>query len=420
MASADSSKIRGDWVEDLVARALDHLTHLQYKPGTREQFLRCWKQFVRFVHRSGEGETQLTVLGERFVQACSRPGDREYRKPSGQILVRKTTRVLIEFALHGCFHLRGTIAKTARLPQDLEATLVDYRGFCGQHLRHRRTTLNQRERHIRSFFHYLHAQGVDSASGISTGLLSGFLSSRAHLHPTSLLVLVGSIRSLLSFLCMRGCVSGELVAQAREFRVQRRQPLPSVWRREDVVALLAAVDRSSPVGKRDYAILLLAAQLGMRSGDIQQLLLDDIHWDQARIEFKQQKTSASQTLPMSEEIGVALIDYIQNGRPTASSRQVFLRAAAPFLPLAGGTGHLITKYRQMARVPLSPPPRWRGLHSLRHSLASNLLETGTPLEVIAAILGHHSQGATDTYIRIDTEALRKVALELEEVCDASA
>ena len=189
-----------------------------------------------------------------------------------------------------------------------------------------------------------------------------------------------------------------------------------------VVALLGAVERSSPVGKRDYAILLLAAQLGLRGGDIRQLRLEHILWDQSRIELSQSKTGVPVSLPMSEELGVALIDYLRNGRPPAAHREVFLRAHAPFLPMSidNHFGHLITKYRLLAGVPLSPPPRWRGLHSLRHSLASRLIEAGTPLEVIAAILGHSCQESTQSYIRIDVEALRDVALGLGEVCNAGA
>lgn len=412
----------GRSLEVVIAQALDHLADLQYMESTRTQFARCWKRFVRFVRERGGDETRITILGERYQKACARQGDKEYRQPSGQQLTRHAVRVLTEFCLHGCFELRGLIAAKATLPAKLELVVADYRRFSDEHMRHSRATLIVRERDIRRFFRYLEARGIDSVAGIDAAVVSAFLASQAHVQPTSLGSQIGSLRSLMRFLLMRGLVSRDIVDHLGTFRVQRPLTLPSVWRREDVIALLAAVDRGSPVGKRDYAILLLAAQLGIRVGDIRQLRLEHLLWDQARIEFRQSKTGEWLSLPMPEDVGAALIDYLRHGRPPAVHREVFLRAHAPFKPMSLNSrfGHLISRYRQMAGVPLTPPPRWRGLHSLRHSLASRLIEAGTPLEEIAAILGHRCQKSTQSYIRIDVEALRDVALGIEEVCDAHA
>jgi len=423
MESAGAVEIGGGRsLEVVIAQALDHLAGLQYKARPKEHIASGWKRFARFVRERGGDETRMVVLGERYLEACKRPGDKEYREASGQRRSRHSIRVLTEFALHGYFDLRGHIATKTALPPDLESMLIDYRQFSDEYLKHRRGTLIQRERDIRRFFHYLDSHGIQSVAGIDAAVVSAYMASRVHTQPTSLSIEVSSLRSLMRFLLMRGLVSQALVDHVQAFRVRRQQPLPSVWRREDVVALLAAVDRGSPAGKRDYAILLLAAQLGLRGGDIRQLRMEHILWEQSRIELRQTKTGRLLSLPMSEELGIALIDYLRNGRPPSEHREIFLRVCAPFLPLGLDTrfGHLISKYRWMARVPLSPPPRWRGLHSLRHSLASRLIEAGTPLEVITAILGHSSQRSTQAYIRIDVEALRDVALGLGEVSDARA
>ena len=421
MGSADAVRIGDRPLEVVVAHALDHLAALQYTESTRRQFADCWNRFARFARERGGGEVGIAALGERYMAACRRPGDKEYRRTSGQLLMRRAVRVLTEFALHGSFNVRG-VARKAALPVDLESALADYRRFSDEHMRHRRATLVLRERDVRRFFLYLSSRGIESVAGINAAVVSAFVASRIHVQPTSLGIQLGSLRSLMRHLFMRGLISREVVDHVRAFRVRYRQPLPAVWRREDVVTLLATVDRSSPVGKRNYAILLLAAQLGLRAGDIRQLRLEHILWDQSRIELRQSKTGGLLSLPMSEELGVALIDYLRNGRPPAAHREVFLRAHAPFAPMGVDTsfGHLIPKYRQMAGVRLSPPPRWHGLHSLRHSLASRLIEAGTPLEVIAAILGHSCQESTQSYIRIDVEALRGVALGLEEVRNARA
>ncbi len=404
-------------LEVVVARTLERLAHLKYEESVQRRFARSCRRLMRFARERGGEKVGVAALGERYLQACRRRGDNEYRRPSGQRIMRHAIRVLTEVALHGSFELRGKFAPRAALPTALGSTLTDYRQFSDEHLLHRRSTVIARERGIRRFFLYVASRGIESVAGIDSGIFSAFVASRTPMQPTSLEHELSSLRSLMRFLLMRGLVSQGLVDHVRAFRVQCTQPLPAVWRREDVVALLAGVDRSSPVGKRDYAILLLAAQLGLRGGDIRQLRLEHILWDQSRIEFQQSKTGGALALPMSEELGVALIDYLRNGRPPSARREVFLRAHAPFLPLTNGSSvsHVMSKYRQLAGVRLAPLPSRRGLHSLRHSLASRLIEAGTPLGVIAAILGHRCQESTQSYIRIDVEALRDVALGLEEV-----
>ena len=128
----------------------------------------------------------------------------------------------------------------------------------------------------------------------------------------------------------------------------------------------------------------------------------------------QTKTGAPLVLPLSEEVGAALIDYLQHGRPVTHHREVFLRLKAPVEPFASNDNlyHILTFYRQRAGVALPAQAR-KGLHSLRHTLATRLLEAGTPLETIAGILGHLSPESTQIYTKVDVETLRRAALDPE-------
>lgn len=192
--------------------------------------------------------------------------------------------------------------------------------------------------------------------------------------------------------------------------------IPSVWDPQLVVKLLKVIDRTSPRGKRDYAMLLLAYRLGLRLGDIRALTLDDLKWDAATIEIRQLKTSAPLCLPMSEEIGSALIDYLKSGRPQAAYREVFLTARLPFTPIPENNHlhHVMSYWRQLAGIQFRTRQR-SGLHSLRHTLATQLLQQGTPLHVISDILGHASTASTMIYAKADVESLRGAALDTEEV-----
>jgi integrase len=215
---------------------------------------------------------------------------------------------------------------------------------------------------------------------------------------------------------MRGISQKDLSVELPKIRVPRDATIPSVWDHELVIRLLAGVDRSSPKGKRDYAILLLACRLGLRAGDIRQLKLKQLHWDDSTIEISQAKTGLPLRLPMTTEVGEALIDYLKSGRPQTAHREVFLKMIPPFDPFAANNNldHIISYWRELAGIRFRTAQK-RGMHSLRHTLATRLLEKGTTFPVIAEILGHTSLESTRIYAKADVDALRDVALDPEEV-----
>lgn len=237
--------------------------------------------------------------------------------------------------------------------------------------------------------------------------------------PNTVSRIVSDIRSFLRFLTLRGILQKDLGAELPTIRVPRDASIPSVWDHALIIKLLGAIDRSSAKGKRDYAILLLACRLGLRAGDIRTLKLDHLHWEDSRIEITQSKTTTPLSLPLTEEVGEALIDYLRSGRPKTADREVFLKLNPPFDPFGRNNNlyDVVTYWRQLAGITFRSPQR-RGIHSLRHSLATRLLEQGTPFPTIADILGHTSLESTRIYAKADVEALRSVALDTEEVSHA--
>jgi integrase len=218
---------------------------------------------------------------------------------------------------------------------------------------------------------------------------------------------------------MRGILHRDLSEDLPKIHVPRDAAIPSVWDQELLIRLLAAVDRTSAKGKRDYAVLLLACRLGLRAGDIRTLKLDQLHWNDSTIEVTQSKTGTPLILPLTNEVGEALIDYLKSGRPATTHREVFLKVNPPFDPFAADSNlhHIVSYWRRLAGVQFRTA-RKRGLHSLRHTLATRLLQKGTPLPTIAEILGHTSLESTRIYAKADVESLRSVALDPEEVSHA--
>jgi len=192
---------------------------------------------------------------------------------------------------------------------------------------------------------------------------------------------------------------------------RRNRPLPSVYSREEVHRLLKAVDRGLAIGKRDYAILLLASKLGLRMGDICALRFGNFTWERNQIEIIQGKTGSPLVLPILPEVGEAIIDYLKEGRPMTDSAHIFIRHMSPFTEFSPrGMGLIVKKHLLNAGIKVAN--RKAGLHSLRHSLASALLKENTPLPIISEILGHTRTNTTRVYLKIGIDQLKRCALEV--------
>jgi integrase len=183
----------------------------------------------------------------------------------------------------------------------------------------------------------------------------------------------------------------------------------------EVDRVLAAVDRSTPLGRRDYAVLVLAARYGLRPCDIRQLTLDEIDWREARIDLRQVKTGRPLVLPLLPDVADALSAYLLDGRPASTNRTVFLRHCAPFEPFAAENNLATIMRDALRRAGLADRPGRRGLYLFRHTLATQLLAAGHPLKAIADVLGHASTQTTYGYTRVEVAGLRSVAISAEEV-----
>ena len=193
---------------------------------------------------------------------------------------------------------------------------------------------------------------------------------------------------------------------------RKQARVPSVWDPADVARILEAVDRGNPCGKRDYAIILLVTRLGLRSIDVKRLEFSDFDWPGNRLSVAQAKTGRRCWLPLLKDVGWAVIDYVRAGRPASDCPQVFLRHTAPVGPFSD-QDHLhqiLVKHARAAHVPVSEERR-HGMHSLRHTLATRLMEDGTPVEQIADILGHQSVASTGVYLKSSLGLLARCALD---------
>ena len=403
-------------LETLVEQAAMQLERLGYCAMGITNYRGIWNRFVRFVRKNDPSGRFTVEMVDRYLADRGVPGPGEGALRASQRHARSAMRILTEVALHGSFQRRRNSVCRAPLGAPWQSLLEGYERFCHDERRMAPRGMRQRRREVWRFLNFLEARGVRVPREIDAAALSGFVGLLTQVRPVTLASTVSILRSFLRYLCLQGLVDTTLIHQVPKVRVYAGERLPTTWTPQQVQTLLATVDRASPLGKRDYAILLLATRLGLRAGDIRDLTLEQLDWEHSRIRITQAKTGVPLDLPLSEEVGQALINYLRHGRPATSRREIFLRHNAPFEPMGPNNNlhSIITSYRRKAGIELPAQSRC-GLHSLRHSLASRLLEAKVPLDAIAGVLGHLSPETTRRYLRIDIDALRCVALDPEEV-----
>jgi integrase/recombinase XerD len=283
-----------------------------------------------------------------------------------------------------------------------------------RHHRGRRTT-GQLEDCLVRFFAWLEKHRVHDLRELTSGHIRAFLDCFRHFARATIATNASALRGFLRYLYLQDVLQIELAYAVEVPRLYRRSRPPQVLADKDVERLLAAVDRSSALGKRDYAMLTLAARCGLRPSDIRQLRFDHVHWREQRIVFVQSKTQRSLELPLLAEVDDALVDYIRAGRPRCPAREIFVRHVTPIRPLASRNNLCGVMDRCLHVAGLDPPGRRSGLYLLRHSLATRMLGCGVRLDTISDVLGHGSVNATLAYTQVDMVQLRSVSLSEGEV-----
>jgi integrase/recombinase XerD len=227
------------------------------------------------------------------------------------------------------------------------------------------------------------------------------------LHPLRAKVMTCALRSFLRYVRYRGKAKLDLAAAVPVVAYWSMSSIPRAIAPDQVRRLLASIDRHTAMGLRDYAILLLLARLGLRSGEVASLELEDIDWSVGQLRVHGKSGERSE-LPLSAEVGEAIAAYLQRGRPQSSTRRVFLRARAPMRGFLGSNGIGSIVRHRLQRAGIDAPTC--GAHQFRHGLATDMLRQGASLGEIGEVLGHRSPETTKIYTKVDLDALRALAL----------
>jgi site-specific recombinase XerD len=218
-------------------------------------------------------------------------------------------------------------------------------------------------------------------------------------------LMVTALRAFLRFLQQRGSIAADLADAVPGVANWCLSHLPKSLPPEQVERMLACCNRGTPVGQRDYVILLFLARLGLRAGEVVTLTLDDLDWERGEV-LVRGKGQRLGRLPLPTDVGAALVDYLRHVRPACSTRRVFIRMRAPLRGLVGPVAIDCVVRRALNRAELNP--EFKGAHLLRHSLATDLLRRGASLTEIGQLLRHSRPTTTQIYAKVDIAALRTI------------
>jgi site-specific recombinase XerD len=395
-------------IDDLMNAFFNYMKCIHRCEGTFSRYRRSWKNLKDFMVKRGikfyNQKVQQVFLEHTFGKYDYYKLDKK-RKDLVNI-----TEALTEFQNTG----RVFLGPRKHQPKEFSGSAaLDIMAF----IEHRKQSLKLSEKTVQSYIFHLHpfscyVQNMKiKLKTIKASQIQDYIMEMNPDRPANKHVALTILRCFFKHLYEHHLLSRDYSGIISKDNYKNQPKLPSVFTDEEIADLLKAVDRGSPRGKRDYAILLLAIKLGLRASDICELTFDNIIWDRNVITLSQFKTQKYLELPLLPEIGNAIIDYLKYGRPSTDDRHCFLHVQSPYERIhSGDLGNLVRKYMNLAKINYSN--RKHGPHSLRHSFASALLREKVILPVISEALGHSSMESTMEYLRVDTNALAKCAIEV--------
>ena len=396
-------------VSELVSGLDAELLRLGYKPSTMVWYRGCWRRLEAFCVSRGVQEFSLDLAMMWVDQACGGFFDKEQAGTlkATDVYLFRVAAMLDDFAIHGAVLRRysRTVGKvSAGQAEILAGFRVSLQGaVCAA------STVRAYSTVAGQFLAFTAGRG--GLAGLGVGVIDAFIATLSGYQAKTVEHKLCAVRSFLRFAVGHALIDVAVLEAVPSAKSSRQARIPSVWDPGDVSAVLQAIDRGNPCGKRDYAIILLITRLGLRGIDVKRLRLDDLDWPGNRVSVVQAKTGRRVQLPLLKDVGWAIIDYLRSGRPRSDCPQVFLRHTAPIGPFSD-QDHLhqiLVKHARTAHVPLGEKRR-HGMHSLRHTLATRLLEQGTPVEQIADILGHQQVASTGVYLKSSLRLLAQCAL----------
>jgi len=399
----------------LISNAADYLdSKLGYSPGAIKCHMARWIRIREFMTHTGIKLYSQSV--ERQILYYYFKGKRIKEFSRHEKEFHNSIKMLTEF------EVTGKIKVTPRM----DRKSFDFKGPIGELIQgflnykraeDRLSTIRILcyQRYLFRFFQYCQKKGVDSIKKIDLPFIFHYIDELDYCKGIPVNTIISTLRSFMRYAFEQKIIMVDYSIKIPQCKSIQQPKLPSTYSKKEIEKLIGSVERSSASGKRNYAIILIAARLGLRASDICRLKFTNLHWHSNTIEIQQVKTGKELVLPLLPDIGNAIIDYLKYGRPASEEPYVFLTERPPFEPFP--TSNVVTHVVQRAfrKAGIDIKDRKFGPHSLRHSLSLRMLEEQTILPIISEVLGHQSTESTRYYLRIDLQSMKQCMLDVPPV-----
>lgn len=399
-------------INNLMNAMFDFMRGIHRSEGTIYRYRRRWQKVKDFML---DNKIKYYDTDVELAYLTSVLGDFDYhqlnRKDKELVNV---IEVLSEFQKTGRILMGQRKHKPKVFKGEIGRIITDFINYRGSILKLSENTIQSYVFHLYPFCCHMNNEGVKQIGDIKASEILSYIEQMDPNASANKHVSLNILKIFFRYLHEHQILSVDYSRIIPKDNYTNQPKLPSTFTDKEIDTLLKAVDRGSPKGKRDYAILLLAIKLGLRASDICELRFENINWGSNVLTIIQYKTGKTLELPLLPEIGNAIIDYLKFGRPVSQESHCFIHVQAPYNRIhTSDLGNIVRKYITLAGINCSN--RKHGPHALRHSFASALLKAKAPLPVISEVLGHKNMASTMFYLRIDINSLRKCALEVPAV-----
>ena len=400
-------------VNELIRLCLNELVDRQYKPDYVRLLTEHWESLSQWMEVNS-----LTVFSAMVADRYCDLFIGSHILTDGMDLKAKrhlrAVRMLVSYQKDGEFEFRSP-RREFDFSGKTGSLMLEFFDYAGDELHRAASTVYSYQFALDRLNSYLERRNL-SLDDITTDVIECFLkecSSTARARHTH----ANCLRQFFRYLYYHHYTETDLSLCVLPDNYNRHSNVPTTYTEEEIRRIINAPDRSSAIGKRDYLVLLLAAEYGWRSADITGFRLDQIDWERNVIRFEQQKTGTPVEYPLLSSVGNAIIDYIQHGRPDSRRLEVILSAEKSKNggPLKSATIHsIVSRYMRKASI-TGWKEKKHGAHSLRHSLATNMLKKNVSLPIISTVLGHQTTETTKIYLKVDTNNLRSCTLKIPDI-----
>lgn len=394
--------------EDLSSAAVDYLHKLGRSKASIRIYLWAWNRFKHFIGNQNINDYTYDAVF-RYIQSsygtCDLGALSNYQKDH-----LRQCWCLVQFAQNGDMPIYIYRKQKPQINSSFSPIINEYLDY-KKSMRVSPITLKAHRWHLFQFSSYLHERGINSFSFVSPLELMHYATDIFPNEPAAKNQSLIVVRRFLNYLFDTGHIKRNLSLIVPKDNYRKQAKLPSVYTPDEIRLILNSIDRTTPLGKRNYAIILLAVRLGMRASDISDMKFSSIKWAANQISFIQMKTGREITLPLPVDVGESIIDYIKEARPISDNLHVFLSPRYPHKNIdSDGISHMVRAI--VAKSGVNVGKRKVGPHAMRHSLATQMLNKGVSLPVISEVLGHSNIKTSMNYLRVDVESMRQCAAEV--------